>query len=279
MSRGRFGGKVALVTGAGGGIGSAICSQLASEGAVVHGADVDVAALETMADKVRADGGTVDVTPCDQTDEAAVRELLAEVVDRYGSLDLCFANAGFGRAGAFLDMEVRHWRRHVDVNVTGTFLVVQAAARAMAAGGHGGAVVVTSSSGAEYPPDLMSAYCVSKAALNMLVRSTASELGLAGIRINAVMPGVVEDGMADGLLDHAAREAVEAATPLARLARPADIASVACFLASDEAAYMSGTALMIDGGQTVHAVPQWFTADARHGLDHTWQTYAQRGER
>lgn len=271
---GRFAGKIALVTGAGGGIGSAIVSRLTSEGATVCAVDRDTSALDALVVASQADGAAVIGLTCDQADEAEVSQLFNEVGQRYRRLDLCFANAGWGRFSQFLTLPTRQWQRHMDVNLTGTFLVVQQAAHLMSAAG--GSIVVTSSSGAVQPPDLFSAYCVAKAGLNMLVRSTAPELGLYGIRINAVMPGVVDHGMARGLLDDAARAAIEAATPLARVAEPADIAAAACFLASDEAAFVTGTELLIDGGQTVHALPQWFAADAREGSDAGWATYSQR---
>jgi NAD(P)-dependent dehydrogenase (short-subunit alcohol dehydrogenase family) len=262
--------RVALVTGAAGGIGRAIAARAASAGDHVHCTDVETEALNVLVHELTAAGASASAERVDQSRPEDVEALFVGLSRRYGRLDACYANAGIGRFGPFLDLPLRAWQRHIDVNLTGTFLVVQAAALLMADSSRGGAIVVTSSSGAFSPPDLFSAYCVSKAALNMLVRSTAAELGPHGIRINAVMPGVVDGGMADGLLTGTARASIEAVTPLGRTAQPDDVAAVATFLAGPEARYVTGTSLLVDGGQTIHAAPQWVTADARAGSAAAW---------
>lgn len=273
---GGFDGRVAIVTGAAGAIGAATAKRLASLGAIVVCVDRDGPGLAHIVEQMQVDGLDVLASTCDQTQPADLDRLFARV-DRLPRLDICFANAGYGKCGPFLDLSLRDWQRHIDVNLTGTFRVVQDAARRMAAFGSGGSIVIAASTGAVFPPDLFSAYCVTKAALNMLVRSTAGELGLHRIRINAVMPGVIETSMTESILDSgSARAVVEAETPLGRVGSPQDIASAVAFLASDEAGFVTGTSLLIDGGQTIHGFPRWFSADARTGSSDGWVPHHER---
>ncbi|MFF5986538.1 SDR family NAD(P)-dependent oxidoreductase [Prauserella flavalba] len=247
--------KVALVTGAAGDIGAAISVRLARDGVRVVAADRDGEGAEKTAAVVRAAGGDAVAAEYDQTARPSVERLFAGL----GRLDICVANAGYGRFGSVLEQDFEVWRRHVEVNLNGTFLVCQSAARKMVEGGAGGALVINASTAALRSCTLFSGYAASKAGAEMLARCLADELGPYGIRVNTVCPGVIETSMTDGLLGaDGMRELVSAETPLARTGRPEEIANVVAFLAGDEAAYVTGAALLADGGQTLRGFPRWF---------------------
>ena len=262
-----------LITGAAGGIGRAAARQFCREGASVALVDRDADGLGEIAEECRELGAPqVLELELNQTDASAVAEAIETVWTELGRADALFANAGYGKLAPFLEVSARDWQRHVDVNVTGTFSVCQEAARRMAEDRGGGSIVINASSGAEVYADQLSAYCVTKAATRMLAIAMASELGVHRVRVNAVMPGVIETGMtAPMLADDRHREVLTAETPVGRLGKPEDVAKLVCFLASDDAEYMTGAALMIDGGQTIHGHPRWFRLDYRDAHEERWE--------
>lgn len=249
----RLAGRTAVVTGAAGDIGAAAARRLAAQGAEVVLADRDEEGLLGVAEPLRRARAIV----CDQSDPEAVERLFSGL-DR---VDVCFANAGYGRFAAFLDQDLESWRRHLDVNLTGTFLVCQAAARAMVRGGRGGSIVINASTAAVHSTPLFGAYAASKAGVEMLARTMADELGPEGIRVNSVCPGVIETGMTGALLqqsDGAMRRLVERETPVGRVGRAEDVAAAVAFLAGEEAGFVSGATILVDGGQTLRGWPRWF---------------------
>lgn len=260
-----FEGKVGVITGAAGGMGAAAVRLFAERGARVVALDRRLEDLEALAVGWRTEGFDVLAAGYDQGDPDSIAAVF-EQVDAFtgGPLDFCFANAGYGRYRPALEIEVKEWRRHTDINLTGTFLVVQAAAKRMIAAGQGGAIVMNASSGAVFPTDLLSAYCASKAGLVMLAKILASELGAHGIRVNAVLPGVIETPMTESLLaEPGVPETLAKATPLGRAGRPEEVAQAAAFLCSPASGYVTGTSLLVDGGQTLHGFPRWFSTDHR----------------
>lgn len=264
MDRTEFSGRVALVTGAAGDIGAATAAAFAARGAHLVVTDRRAEPLETVADALREAGGEVLAHACDQSEPEAVDGLFRTIHERFGRLDTVFINAGYGRYGALIDLPFEQWRRHVDVNLNGGFLISQGAARVMAAGGRGGAMVFNASTAAEYVCDLLGAYAASKAGVRLLAKSLASELGAHRIRVNLILPGVVETAMTSSLLDEAGvQDDVLRNTPVGRLGRPEDIAQAVIFLSSDASAYTTGAELLVDGGQTLHGYPRWFSADYR----------------
>lgn len=264
----RFAGRVALVTGGAGGIGAATAERFARDGAKVVVADIEEAAVTAVAEKLAAEGLDVSAARCDQTSPKDVAALFD--VQLAEGVDIVFANAGWGRTDPFLDISFDTWRQTYDINVHGTFLVCQAAARKMVAQGRGGSIVITSSSGATETAALFAAYCSAKAALNMLAGVMALELGAHDIRVNSIMPGVTKTAMTEGLLETRARDGLEFGSPLGRLGAPDDIASVATFLASDDAAFINGQSIMVDGGGSLNG-PQWFVTDFRKRGETNWQ--------
>lgn len=253
--------RTVLVTGAAGDIGAAAAAQFAREGARVVIADRRKEELAAVAAGLRAAGGQVLDLACDQTDPAQVAALF-EAVTAFGGLQAVFVNAGYGRYGPLIDLDFAQWKRHVDINLNGGFLVAQGAARVMRAAGTGGAIVINASTAASHVCDLLGAYAASKAGLAMLARTLASELGPYRIRVNLIMPGVIETSMTHSLLDEPATRAdVLAETPVGRLGRPEDVAQLVSFLASEAAGFVNGAEVLVDGGQTIHGYPRWFRVD------------------
>jgi NAD(P)-dependent dehydrogenase (short-subunit alcohol dehydrogenase family) len=260
--------RTALVTGGAGGIGAAAAERFARDGASVVIADANEQGAQLVAADLREKGLSAVGVRCDQTSESEVAALFDRAFPH--GLDICFANAGWGTTAPFVDVSLSDWRKTFDINVAGTFLICQAAAKRMIAGGRGGSIIVTSSTGAMTPGIQFSAYCAAKAALNMMVKVMALELGPHDIRVNAVMPGVTATSMTGPLLKTRARDLVEFDTPLGRLAQPEDIADAVAFLAGANSAYVTGTALLIDGGGTLNAA-QWFATDNRRRGEVNWQ--------
>jgi glucose 1-dehydrogenase len=249
QGRGQLAGKVALVTGAGTGIGLAICRVLAAEGAAVALNDIDPARAAQASAMVNNELDAEHVLPyaADVADPSAVRQLVAEVDGRWGRLDLAVANAGLTRFVSFLDEEPEAFRKLVAVNVEGTFFTAQAAARAMVARAVPGRLVLLGSVMAERAIPGLAGYSATKAAVGRLAALLGVELGPHGITVNAVAPGAT-------LTERTAleREDYENAwvqvTPDGRVARPEDIANAVAFLASPGAAHITGQTLVVDGG-------------------------------
>jgi NAD(P)-dependent dehydrogenase (short-subunit alcohol dehydrogenase family) len=273
---GAFTGKTALITGAAGDIGAATAAAFARAGADVVITDRRADALEAVAGAVAEAGGQVLAHACDQTDPEAVAALFAKIGERFGRLDAAFINAGYGRYGALIDLPYDQWRKHIDVNLNGGFLMAQGAARLMRDGGRGGAIVMNASTAATNICDLLGAYAASKSGVRMLAKSLASELGVWRIRVNLVLPGVIETAMTQSLIDDpAVRGDALTNTPVGRLGKPEDIARMAAFLCSDEAGYVTGAEILVDGGQTLHGFPRWFSADyAKVGAE--WTPHTRR---
>jgi NAD(P)-dependent dehydrogenase (short-subunit alcohol dehydrogenase family) len=244
----RFAGKSALVTGGAQGIGRAVAAALAAEGAQVTVLDFDAEAAE----RTSAELGCVAVAG-DVAQRDDVRRAVETCVERHGGLDVVSANAGVAVVEPFLETDDATWERILAVNLHGAFRTIQESARAMR--DHGGAIVVTTSTNAFWPETGTTAYTASKHGLLGLVRNAAIDLGHHGIRVNAVAPGIVRTRLATFLTE----DPVEGPkylenVPLGRLAEPEDIAKAIIFLASDDAAYITGEQLVVDGGVSVGVV-------------------------
>jgi 3-oxoacyl-[acyl-carrier protein] reductase len=233
--------RAAVVTGAGSGIGRATAHRLAADGWGVTVADVDGPRAAATAEAI---GAAALADTCDVASEDAVEALMAAHMARFGRLDGLVANAGIPDGRPVLEERLDTWRRVLDVNLTGVFLCGRAAARLMAPGS---AIVNTASTYGEVTEPGAGAYSASKGGVRMLTKSMALELGPAGIRVNAVGPGWIRTGM--NPLDDAERvRGIEAGIPLARIGTPEDVADVIAFLLSDDARYVSGQTLFVDGG-------------------------------
>lgn len=270
MSSGRA--RVAVVTGAAGSLGIALVRSLVQSGHHVAALDRSETGLEAAAATWTSDGvEDFHTAVVDQTDRRQVDEAVARAVMDHGDLVGVVANAGYAKFGSFLTMESRDWQRHVDVNLNGTFDVCQAVARQLAQQRSGGWMTVVSSGLALYHSDQVSAYCTTKAALLTMVRSAAAELGVHRIRVNAILPGVIDTAMTHGMLEEAgARTGVLAKTPMGRLGSVDDITSLVDFLASSRAEWITGSSMLVDGGQSLYGQPTWMVQDRRTPHEPAW---------
>src|SRR5947208_166918 len=232
---GRVEGKVALVAGAGGGIGGAGALGLGREGAAVVCADIDAAAAEAAAAQIRAAGGRAAALGLDVRDRPAVDDTIAAAVREFGRLDVLLDCVGVSQTARFLDLDSATWDRIIAVNLTGMFHVGQAAARQMVRQGGGGSIVNVSSQLAEVARPDRAAYVASKGGARSLTQAMAVDLAAHGIRVNAIAPGPTLTGLTRATYaDPAARRATEALIPLGRLGQPDDLVGAVLFLASDE---------------------------------------------
>jgi NAD(P)-dependent dehydrogenase (short-subunit alcohol dehydrogenase family) len=247
----RFSGKVVLVTGAGQGIGRATAERFVAEGAKVCALDGDAGHLDETVRALASGGGSVEGITGDISRRRDVRCAVQRCVERFGGLDVLVANAGITSVQPLLDIDDASWQRVLDVNLTGTFLCTQEAARVMARSG-GGAIVVTASTNAFWVEANLAAYNASKAGVVAFVRTAALDLAGSGIRVNAVEPGVVRTRLAAFVTEDpmAAADYLKR-IPLNRFAEPGDVADAVLFLASKEAAYITGQTLVLDGGLTL----------------------------
>jgi NAD(P)-dependent dehydrogenase (short-subunit alcohol dehydrogenase family) len=271
---GRLEGKVAVVTGGGNGIGRACCERFADEGARVVVADVlDDAGAQTVA-ALEGRGAKALYVHVDATSATDNDAVMRAAVDSFGAVDIVVTAAGISGAGyrsgdleaqkrrlstnagperdlarAFADMPIEDWRQVIDVNLTGTLLALQSAARVMLDQGRGGSLITIASIAAKVPEAGTPSYGVSKAGVWMLTKHAARSLAPAGIRVNAIGPGYIQTNMTAIIGEvPGARERILSAIPLGRMGVPVEVANTALFLASDESSYFSGEILHPDGG-------------------------------
>src|SRR5262249_14720252 len=272
---GRLDGKVAVVTGGANGIGRACCERFAAEGAdIVFGDVSDDAAAET-ASALDAAGRKAVYAHTDVLDPQAVDALIRAAIDTLGRIDAVVTAAGVSYASyqsvadarkslaqaladpenerdelkRFTEMPLSSWQRVLDINLTGTYTAVQAAAKRMLAAGTRGSIVTIASIAAKRADLGPLAYAVSKAGVWMLTKHIARTLGPAGIRVNSIGPGWIETNMT--VINQSfpeAAAAVNASIPLGRMAKPVEVANTALFLASDESSYLTGELIHVDGG-------------------------------
>jgi 3-oxoacyl-[acyl-carrier protein] reductase len=247
--------KVALVTGAGRGIGRAIAVALAQAGAWVAANDIDAASAAATADLLGFVAGgdpSGRPFPADIADPAQVTALVEAVVARWGRLDILVNNAGVEPHGTLLDTALSDWQHTLDVNLTGPFLTIQAAGRQMRAQGGGNIVNISSIAGRAFGLRNRAAYVAAKSGLIGLTREAARELASYNIRVNAVCPGVIVTEMTAALRqnpDMMARWMDE--IPQRRLGEPEEVAATVVFLCSDGARYINGQSINVDGGKVM----------------------------
>ena len=249
---GRLTGKVGIVTGAASGIGRAAARLFAQEGCAVFVVDRDGTGLAELAHAVSEAGGRASAVEADTGREPEVRAFVSRAEREFGRLDVIFANAGIsGGLVPLLEQTVELWEEILRVNLIGTFLAIKHGAPALAR--HGGGSIVCTASVAGLRANAGGApYSASKAGVISLVQTAANALTGTGVRVNAICPGLVETGMTRPLFEAARSRGTEdrigQLNPLQRAGQPAEIARMALFLASDEASYVNGQAIAVDGG-------------------------------
>ena len=243
-------GKTVLVTGASRGIGRAtalVCARLGADVAI--NTFNDAAAANEVVAEIERLGRCAIAVDGDVARPESAEAFVSAAVDALGRVDVFVSNAGICPFHAFLDMPVDILRRTMEVNLHGAYFMVQAAARQMVRQGGGGSIVAISSISALVGGEMQTHYTPTKAGVHSLMQSCAVALGKHGIRCNSVLPGTIEtDINKDDLSDAAKRAYMETRIPLRRLGRPEDVANVVAFLASDLSGYMSGAAILVDGG-------------------------------
>ncbi|MEY7851138.1 SDR family NAD(P)-dependent oxidoreductase [Natrarchaeobius sp. A-rgal3] len=248
----RLADQTALVTGAASGMGRAIATRFAAEGAAVTVADVRETPRQgggPTHDLIRSEGGDACFVETDVSDPDAITDAVSETVDRFGSLDVMVNNAGiWGDQSPITEVSEESYDAVIDVNVGGVYFGCQAAIRVMNDQPSGGCVINMSSIAGLSAYENASAYCASKAAVANLTRELAAEQGPNGIRVNAISPGVIET--AQLVVDEDAAGEFEDEIPLRREGKPDEVASAALFLASDAGSYVNGHNLVVDGGFT-----------------------------
>ena len=250
----RLAGKSAVVTGAASGIGRETALRFAEEGAAVICADRDAAGADAVSASIVANGGTAHSVRADITSQREVERLADEALAACGTIEVLVNNAGVTILGGVAELSEADWQREIDINLSGAYRVSKAFWPHFAEAG-GGAILSTASIAGVIAAPQDAAYVASKAGLIMLTRCMALDGAAAGIRANCICPGFVDTPMFDGFLaeqrdPRAALERAASRTPLGRIGTPRDIADGFVYLASDDAKWMTGTALIIDGGLT-----------------------------
>jgi len=244
----RLEGRVALVTGAAQGIGKATAHRLAEEGAAVLLTDVNESLGAETTEELRAAGATVDFLRHDVASESDWAAAVAKAVDEFGRLDILVNNAGLGDLAAIEETTLADWERTISIDQTGVFLGMKAAAPHLKASGHGAVVNISSIFGTSGGFGGSPAYHAAKGAVRTLTKNVALHWATDGVRVNSIHPGFIDTPILDQAKGTAIEKAMTDLTPMGRLGRPEEIAAGVAYLVSDDASFVTGAELYIDGG-------------------------------
>jgi NAD(P)-dependent dehydrogenase (short-subunit alcohol dehydrogenase family) len=247
---GRLQGRVALVTGAASGIGEATAKRLASDGAAVMVTDVQDAAGTQVAKDIVESGGRASYHHLDVTSQPDWEAAVAAALEELGRLDILVNNAGMGDLAAIEDTSLEDWNRTIGIDQTGVFLGMKTAAAALAASGHGSVINISSIFGTSGGFGTSPAYHAAKGAVRTLTKNVALHWAGSGVRVNSVHPGFIDTPILDQAKGTPIEQAMLDVTPMGRLGKPDEIAAGVAYLASDDASFVTGLELYIDGGYT-----------------------------
>ena len=248
--------KVVVITGGGGGIGSATCLRFAQEGARVVVWDIDAQAAQAVADRIAADGGAACAISADLTDFEATGAAVARIEEEFGPIDVLVNNAGWDLFTPFLKSGPDFWTKIIDINLRSVLNITHPVLARMNARG-AGRIVSIASDAARVGSSGESVYAACKAGVIAFSKTLAREHARKGVTVNCVCPGVTETGMLEAFMDSAGnkeklREAFTRAIPMGRMGQPEDLAGAIVFFASDDAAFVTGQVISVSGGLTMH---------------------------
>lgn len=252
----KLAGQVAVVTGAGSGIGEAIAKRFSNEGAIVAICDFDEISGKRVAGEIQNDGMQAEFFSLDVSKETQMRDVLVEIVRRYGKLNIMVNNAGVGKAGTVLEQTEEEWDLMMNVNAKGAFFGCKYAISHMISLEIKGSIINIASVAGMVGVLNRAGYCASKAAIVGLTKSAASDFAEKGIRVNSISPGTIESPWIKKILSNnsdpdKARIQMQQRQPIGRMGTPEEIANLALFLASEESSFVTGSNLVADGGLTV----------------------------
>ena len=250
MDSGRLDGRVALVTGAASGIGKATSQRLASEGAAVVVTDLQDGAGEAVASGIRDDGGRAIFVHHDVSEEAGWEAALQATKEEFGRLDVLVNNAGIGDTAPIEETDLDEYERTIAVDQTGVFLGMKLAAPILIDSGHGSIINVSSIFGTTGGFGASPAYHAAKGAVTTLTKNAALHWAAEGIRVNSIHPGFIDTPLLEQAKGTPFEELLVSTTPMARLGRPEEVAAAIAYLAGDDASFVTGTELYVDGGYT-----------------------------
>lgn len=250
MDSGRLDGRVALVTGAASGIGKATSQRLASEGAAVVVTDLQDGAGEAVASGIRDDGGRAIFVHHDVSEEAGWEAALQATKEEFGRLDVLVNNAGIGDTAPIEETDLDEYERTIAVDQTGVFLGMKLAAPMLIDSGHGSIINVSSIFGTTGGFGASPAYHAAKGAVTTLTKNAALHWAVEGIRVNSIHPGFIDTPLLEQAKGTPFEELLVSTTPMARLGRPEEVAATIAYLAGDDASFVTGTELYVDGGYT-----------------------------
>lgn len=242
--------RVALITGGASGIGRATAELFVREGARVAVADYSKDGGQDTVKAIKEAGGDAMFTPVDVSDSAQVTRMVDAVLQAYGRIDILFNGAGILHYGTVLETDEQAWNRVLSINLTGTYLCCRTVLPHMIRQGGGSIINVASTVGAHDACANAVAYVTSKGGVTLFTRAMAIDHAKQGVRVNALVPGATDTPMIRNAIAPEALEALAASHPIGRLGRPEELAKAVLFLASDDASFVTGTAMYVDGGQT-----------------------------
>ncbi|QQS60946.1 MAG: SDR family oxidoreductase [Candidatus Moraniibacteriota bacterium] len=240
--------KVALITGAGQGIGRGIALTLAKEGAHIIVSDINFENAQKVAEEARGFGSEVEVVGCDVSNKESVSEMFRKVDEKFGRLDILVNNAGIFPFSPLIDMEESQWDKVMEVNVKSLYYCTREALKRLPEGGR---IITVSSIASIIGFEGLTHYCASKGAVNGFTHALSLELAPKGITVNAVAPGAISTPGADSGVDEETTNQFLKTIPMGRKGQPEDIANAVTFLASDRASYITGQVIVVDGGWTI----------------------------